>query len=57
MECVQGLKAGWKINQNDEGIEKVLFLAQRKKRRMIFVAGAQMMLQASASLQNHYKHT
>lgn len=29
MECVKGLKAGWKINRNDEGIAKVLFLAQR----------------------------
>lgn len=28
MECVQSFKAGWKINQNDEGIVKVLFLAQ-----------------------------
>lgn len=27
MECVQSFKAGWKINQNDEGIAKVLFLA------------------------------
>jgi hypothetical protein len=40
MECVQALKAGWKINQNDEGIvncENVkIFLAQRKKRQIIF---------------------
>lgn len=27
MECVQSFRAGWKINQNDEGIVKILFLA------------------------------
>lgn len=33
MECVQSFKAGWKINQNDEGIVKVLFLAVEKKEK------------------------
>lgn len=28
MEVVHSFKAGWKINQHDEGISKVLFLAQ-----------------------------
>lgn len=27
---MQSFKAGWKINQNDEGIAKVLFLAPRE---------------------------
>lgn len=33
MELVQSFKAGWKINQNDEGIVKVLFLAVEKKEK------------------------